>query len=99
MQMNWRLLTAINATIALVTVCGVIYMVTRSSAPKRARRESAQTSAQAKSAGSQSENRPENKVSIETVDDLAAARVDDLGAVPAVELTQLMSRATSEQLA
>lgn len=99
MQMNWRLLTAINAAIALVTICGVIYIVTRSPAPKRTHRESAKTSSESNSPGSQSENRPQNKVSIETVDDLTNARVDDLGSVPAVELTQLMSRATPAQLA
>jgi hypothetical protein len=47
-------------------------------------------------------NQPEERTDrnrIESVDDLANARVDDLGAVPAVELTDLMRRATPDQLA
>ncbi len=98
MQMNWRLLTAINAAIALVTVCAVIYMVTRSPAPKRTSRESAQRRSEP-STSSPPDERAGKKISIESPEDLTNARVDDLGAVPAVELTELMRRATPEQLA
>lgn len=96
--MNWRLLTAINAAIALVTVCGVIYLVTRSPATQQSRANQRQTASES-SAGIKQPEAQERKVHIESVDDLTNARVDDLGAVPAVELTELMRRATPEQLA
>ena len=99
MQMNWRLLTAINAAIALVTVCAVIYMVTRSPSPKRASREPARPRSESNSTGTRPDEPPEKKISIESPEDLTNAQVDDLGAVPAVELTELMRRATPEQLA
>jgi hypothetical protein len=97
--MNWRLLTAINAAIALVTVCAVIYIVMRSPATKQTRRETARTDLQSKSASNQPEQRGKKKISIESPDDLVNTRVDDLGAVPAAELTQIMNKATPEQLA
>ncbi|HUE41322.1 MAG TPA: hypothetical protein VMO75_05275 [Chthoniobacterales bacterium] len=96
--MNWRLLTAINAAIALVTVCAVIYLVTRSPATQQSRANQRQTASES-SAGIKQPEAQERKVHIESVDDLTNARVDDLGAVPAVELTELMRRATPEQLA
>ena len=101
MQMNWRLLTAINAAIALVTVCAVIYMVTRSPGPKRASRESTRTRSETNtnSTSTRPDEQAGKKISIESPEDLTNARVDDLGAVPAVELTELMRRATPEQLA
>ena len=99
MQMNWRLLTAINAAIALVTVCALIYIVTRSPAPKRTTRESPRTRSETSSTSTQPNERTEKKISIESPEDLANTRVDDLGAVPAAELTQIMNRATPEQLA
>ena len=95
--MNWRLLTTVNAIIALVTVGAVIFDLTRSR-PARSRSEHQPTTLQSNSAHNQSEERTERN-RIESVDDLANARVDDLGAVPAVELTELMRRATPEQLA
>lgn len=97
--MNWRLLTAINAAIAVVTVCAVIYLVTRSPAPKRTSRGSAQTRSEPNSTSTRPDERAEKKISIESPEDLTNARVDDLGAMPAVELTELMRRATPEQLA
>jgi hypothetical protein len=96
--MNWRLLTAINAAIALITVSAVIYLVTRSPRTTGARRESARTSVQSKAVGNQPEERAEKKITIESPEDLTNARVDDLGAVPAVELTEIMRRATADQL-
>src|SRR5438067_8460087 len=94
MQMNWRLLTAINAAIALVTVTAVIFDLTRSRGERsRATVRSIPTNAQ-----KQATDR-ESKARIEALDDLSKARVDDLGAVPAAELTHLMDRATPEQLA
>jgi hypothetical protein len=98
MQMNWRLLTAINAAIALVTVSAVIFSVTRS-LPERSRTQRRQTTASEPSGGTKQSKSQQPKVHIESVDDLANARVDDLGSVPAVELTDLMRRATPEQLA
>jgi hypothetical protein len=94
MQMNWRLLTAINAAIALVTVIAVIYDVTRphseyTHTTARSNRTNAQNQAAEREA----------KARIEALNDLSQARVDDLGAVPAAELTRLMDRATPEQLA
>jgi hypothetical protein len=91
--MNWRLLTAINATIALVTIVAVVFDVTTRSHRARTR-TTVQPSAEQNQAGER-----EAKARIEALDDLSQARVDDLGAVPAAELTQLMGRATPEQLA
>jgi len=92
--MNWRLLTAINAAIALVTVSAVIFDLTRSRGERsRATVRSSPTNEQ-----KQASDR-EAKVRIEALDDLSKARVDDLGAVQAAELTHLMDRATPEQLA
>src|ERR1700730_6062626 len=93
--MNWRLLTAINAAIALITLSSVIYFVNRSSA-KRARStvvRSVPTNEQ-----KQVTDR-EAKARVEALTYLSQARVDDLGAVPAAELTHLMDHATREQLA
>ena len=91
--MNWRLLTAINATIALITVLAVVFDVTTRSHGARTG-TTVQSGAEQKQAGER-----EAKARIEALDDLSQARVDDLGAVPANELTQLMGRATPEQLA
>src|ERR1700736_4324722 len=93
--MNWRLLTAINATIALITVVAVIFDVTT-----RPRGEHTRTKVQFNLKNEQNQaGEREAKVRIESLEDLSNARVDDLGAVPAAELTQLMERATPEQLA
>ncbi|HST30350.1 MAG TPA: hypothetical protein VLK27_05865 [Chthoniobacterales bacterium] len=96
--MNWRLLTIINAAIALITVSAVIFGLTRmrTPRPRNARRQT--TTAQsgpeeAKFDDQTARNR------IEALTDLSNARVDDLGSVPAAELTHLMGRATPEQLA
>jgi len=94
--MNWRLLTTINAIIALVTVGAVLFDLTR---PRNKQSSSKrQETFQSNAANNQLE-KPADTNRIETVDDLANARVDDLGAVPAVELTDLMRGATPEQLA
>src|SRR4051794_17934534 len=103
-RMNWRLVTIINVMIALITVGAVIFDLTRSRNDRLAKRRRQPTS-QSNSATSQSrlaDDKPEEraeKVRIESVDDLANARVDDLGAVPAAGLTELRRRATAEQLA
>ena len=96
-RMNWRLVTIINAIIALVAVGAVIFDVARprtDGSPK----EPPQTTSQSNSANNDAEEWAD-KIRIESPDDLANARVDDLGAVPAAELTELMGRATPEQLA
>ena len=103
-RMNWRLITIINVIIALVTVGAVLFDVARprtQGSPK----QGSQTISQSNSASSQS-NSPNNadeervpEIRIESPDDLANARVDDLGAVSAAALTDLMARATPEQLA
>lgn len=98
-RMNWRLLTTINAAIALVTVGAVIFDLTRTRTG-RSRSGREQTTSRANLANNH--HQPEEravKVRIESVDDLANARVDDLGSVPAAELTELMRRLTPEQLA
>jgi hypothetical protein len=95
--MNWRVLTAINALIALITVGAVIFDLTRTGQGVRSRTENRQTSRQSGSAADQREPR-DKQVHIESVEDLTNARVDDLGSVPAVALTELMRRATPEQL-
>ena len=95
--MNWRLLTIINAIIALVTVGAVIFDVTRprtERSPKRPRQPPSQSS----SADDKGDERGP-KIRIESPDDLANAGVDDLGAVPVGALTELMHRATPAQLA
>jgi hypothetical protein len=93
MQMNWRLLTAINAAIALITVSAVIFSITRRHAEHtRTAVRSNPTSEQTQAA------EREAKARIEALEDISQARVDDLGAVPAAELTHLMDRATSDQL-
>jgi hypothetical protein len=97
MQMNWRLLTVINAAIALVTVCAVIFGVRRSHT-ERSHGERPYTTVHSNSASDQRAKQTE-QYQVEPIDDISKARVDDLGAVPAAELTQLMSRATPEQLA
>ena len=103
-RMNWRLVTIINVIIALITVGAVIFDLARRQT-ERLPRERPQTTAQSNSASSQSNsanNEAEeraDKIRIESPDDLANARVDDLGAVPAAALTELMGRATPEQLA
>jgi hypothetical protein len=94
MQMNWRLLTAINAAIALVTVSAVIFAITRRHA------EHTRTAVRSNPTNEQNQAaEQEAKARIEALTDLSQARVDDLGAVPAAELTHLMDHATPEQLA
>ncbi len=93
MQMNWRLLIAINAAIALITVVAVVFDISTRSHRARTR-TTVRSSAEQKQVGER-----EAKARIEALDDLSQARVDDLGAVPANELTQLMGHATPEQLA
>ncbi len=99
MQMNWRLLTAINVAIAIITVAAVIFDVTRP------RGEHPRTTARRKPVpfnptnDQNQANDREARTRVEALDDLSEARVDDLGAVQAAELTQLMDRATPEQLA
>src|SRR5690348_7306800 len=102
--MNWRLVTIINVIIALITVGAVIFDVTRPRT-EGSLKQRPQTTSQYNSANSQSNsanNEPEQRVDeihIASPDDLENARVDDLGSVPAVELTDLMRRATPAQLA
>jgi hypothetical protein len=95
-RMNWRLITIINAIIAVVTVGAVIFDLTRPRT-KHASNERQETF-QSTAVNNQPE-KPADTNRIESVDDLANARVDDLGTVPAAELTELMRRATPEQLA
>lgn len=97
MQMNWRLLTAINAAIALVTLSAVIFDVTRTRTKRPASRPR-QTNVRSDSGNDQFDKQAARN-RIESLDDISNARVDDLGAVQAAELTQLMNRATPEQLA
>lgn len=92
-EMNWRSLTAINAAIAFITVVAVIFDVNT-----RSHRAHTRTTVQSSAEQNQARER-ESKARIEAIDDLSQARVDDLGAVPAAELTQLMGRATPDQLA
>jgi len=92
--MNWRLLTAINAAIALITIAVVIFAITRSG-PEKIRAQRATQSPAENKDGSESS---EKKV-VQHLDNFSQARVDNMGAVPAAELTQLMSRADPEQIA
>jgi len=99
MQMNWRLLTAINAAIALVTVSAVIFGIsrTRSQRPGNVRRQNVAAAQPNLETAKFDDKAARSRV--EALTDLSNARVDDLGAVPAAELTHLMDRATPEQLA
>ena len=94
MQMNWRLLTIINAGIALITIVVVIFGVTRSRPEKSRAQRANKFSAEQKQALESSE-----KKVVEHLDDFSQARVDNMGAVPAAELTQLMGRANPDQIA
>jgi hypothetical protein len=94
--MNWRLLTTINAIIALITVGAVLFDRTR---PRTKQSSNERQETFRSNAVNNQTEKPAETNRIESVDDLANARVDDLGAVPAVELTELMRRATPEQLA
>jgi hypothetical protein len=93
--MNWRLLTTINAAIALITVSSVIYVVNR---PRAERTRATAVRSAPTNEEKQTADR-EAKARVEALNDLSQARVDDLGSVPAAELTHLMDRATPEQLA
>src|SRR2546423_162597 len=95
--MNWRLVTIINVIIALITVGAVIFDVTRPRT-EGSLKQRPQTTSQYNSANNEPEQRVD-EIRIESPDDLENARVDDLGSVPAVELTDLMRRATPAQLA
>jgi hypothetical protein len=101
--MNLRLFTIINVIIALVTVGAVIFDVTRPRS-ERSHSKVSQTRPQETLTKSQSDSandavgKPPEPIRIESPEDLANARVDDLGAVPAAALTELMHRATPEQL-
>lgn len=102
--MNWRLITIVNIVIALITGGAVIFDLTRprtEGSPKQRRQSRSQSNSansQSSSADSRFGERAE-KIRIESPDDLENARVDDLGAVPAGALTELMHRATAAQLA
>src|SRR5437764_1477230 len=73
--MNWRLLTAINAAIALITVGAVTFVVAT-----RPRDEHARTKVQSNLKNEQNQRAErEAKARIEALDDLSQARVDDLG--------------------
>ena len=98
MQMNWRLLTAINAAIALITITAVIFGLSRTR-PQRPRNARRQTTAAQPGAGEAKFEDQAARNRVESLTDLSNARVDDLGAVPAAELTHLIDRATPEQLA
>ena len=95
--MNWRLLTTINAMIALVTVAAVIYDLSRPR-PGLTRTVARQTPVSSNVKQDQLRDR-EAKARVEALTDFSEARVDDLGAVPPAELTQLMVHATPDQLA
>src|SRR4051812_29134499 len=95
--MNRRLFTIINVLVALITVGAVVFDVTRKKAgPSRPVRQA--TAARSGSA-SKTSGEKAGSSQIESVDDLTEARVDDLGSVPAVHLTELMRRMSPEQLA
>jgi len=102
--MNWRLLTIINVLIALVTLGAVIFDLTRPRTAKSPTRHR-QSVSQSNSANSQSSSSDDNanerapRIRIDSPEDLENASVDDLGAVPAGALTELMHRATPAQLA
>jgi hypothetical protein len=92
--MNWRTLTIINAGIALITITVVIFGVSRSRPEKNRAQPPAKSLAEQKQVLESSE-----KKIVEHLDDFSQARVDNMGAVPAAELTQLMGRADPAQIA
>jgi FtsZ-interacting cell division protein ZipA len=94
MQMNWRLLTAINGAIALITIAAVIFGLTHS----RTEKVRAQRAPQSVAGKKQGLDSSEKNV-VQHLDYFSQARVDNMGAVPAAELTQLMTRADPDQIA
>jgi hypothetical protein len=92
--MNWRLLTAINAAIALITVAAVIFGTMRSRSERIRAHKPIQAIAENKEGVESSERHV-----VQHLDDFSEARVDNMGAVPAAELTQLMNRADPDQIA
>src|SRR5437870_12309263 len=94
--MNWRLLTTINAIIALVTVGAVLFDLTRPRIKQSSSKR--QETFQSNAANNQLE-KPDDTNSIENVDVLENVLYDDLGVVPAVELTDLLRGANPEMFA
>ena len=95
--MNWRLVTIINGAIALITISAVIVYLTRSQSQHKASevegKSNAATNQTAETAAGGREHPLEN------LSEISDIRVNDLGAVAAAELTQIMARATPAELA
>ena len=89
--MNWRLATMINAAIALVTISAVVFDLTRSR-PHDSHR-------QPDSGTSDNQPREGRDHDVAEINDLTNVRVDNLGAIAASELGQVMGRATPAEIA
>jgi hypothetical protein len=92
--MNRRLFTIINAAIALVTVGAVVVDLTRSHG-QRAHSTRGQSGAVANQTRDSAQ---QARADIEHIEDIADVRVDNLGAVAASELAQVMERAKPGEL-
>jgi hypothetical protein len=95
--MNWRLATIINGAIALITISAVIFDLTRSRPQHKASEVKGKSNTATNQTAETAAARREHP--LENVSDIADVRVNDLGAVAAAELTQLMGRATPAELA
>lgn len=95
--MNWRLATMINGAIALITISAVIVDLTRSRPQHKASEvEGKSNPATNQTAEAAAEGREHP---LENLGEISDIRVNDLGAVAAAELTQIMGRATPAELA
>jgi hypothetical protein len=90
--MNWRVLTAINALIAIVTISAVVYAVSHIR-PLQAERRT--TSAKLHSRN----ERAAHLSHTNSFRDITDVRVDKLASVPSSELYEVLSRTTPEQIA
>src|ERR1700694_1104315 len=95
--MNWRPCAIINGAIAVITISAVIVYLTRSQSQHKASevegKSNAATNQTAETAAGGREHPLEN------LSEISDIRVNDLGAVAASELTQIMGRATPAELA
>jgi hypothetical protein len=90
--MNWRVLTAINALIAIVTISAVAYAVSHI---RRSHAERRSTGAELHSRNQRAATLPHTN----SFRDITDVRVDKLASVLSSELYEVLSRATPEQIA
>src|ERR1700704_7142176 len=95
--MNWRLVTIINGAIALITISAVIVYLTRSQSQQKASEVEGKSNAATNQTAETAARGREHP--LENLSEISDIRVNDLGAVAAGGLTQIMGRATPAALA